>query len=91
MTADEIVARERGAVFHEGMVTAVRSIMYDFPRRSGMVWMPDLCAADMTGTIALFERIDPHVEFIITMAGEQENARYIKSGGVWRAFPGTAR
>jgi hypothetical protein len=41
---------------------------------------------DMPGCIALFQRIDPHVQHIDTYAGDERDTVYVKStcSGEWR-------
>ena len=41
------------------LITTIHRIEYDPARKLGRVLMPPGCCVDMSGTIALFERIDP--------------------------------
>jgi predicted PhzF superfamily epimerase YddE/YHI9 len=58
------------AGFHKELQTNPISIIYNFDKRTGILFMEPGTCCDMSGCIAFFERIDPHVQRIYTIAGE---------------------
>jgi hypothetical protein len=54
----------------------VQSLTYDFPSRRGRLYMPWGNCCDMTGCIALFERIDPDCALIETYEGNERGKGY---------------
>lgn len=76
---------EPAAVWREDLKTSVTKLAYDFAARTGTLSLPPLCCTDMTGAIALFQRIDPQVEQIETFAGGQRDTTYALVFGQWQA------
>lgn len=74
-------------VYHSELQCSVLGISYDFSTRQGVLSMAETNACDMTGCIAFFKRIDPKVESIRTVAGDNEDTSYRLIGKEWRARP----
>ena len=75
--------------FHDGLVSYVERLTYDFNKRSAVLELPPMSCASMTGCIRLFERIDPDVEEIKTISGyggSRYDGTYRKMGGEWLSF-----
>lgn len=65
----------------------VQKLDYDFWKHRGVLWMAAWNCTDMSGCIRLFRAIDPEVEFITTMAGEEKDTCYESDpGGLWRCI-----
>jgi hypothetical protein len=62
----------------------VKAVAYDTATRVGVLRMADGDCCDMTGCVALFERIASDVQTIQTYSGDQADTRYRKVGGVWQ-------
>lgn len=67
------------------LMCEVHSLTYDFTSRTGTLIMAQGNATDMAGAIALFERIDPNVQYIATFAGSIPDTRYVLRGSQWIA------
>jgi hypothetical protein len=78
-----------GSAFHQGMVTLVDRVLYDFTERIGQVAMPPNCCTDMEGAIEFFTRIDPDVLEVQTFAGGALDTVYVRTdterGSGWNA------
>lgn len=61
------------------------SMAYDFGERLGMLVIAEGECTDMTGCIAFFERIDPNVRQIQTVAGDEFDTVYTRTPGGWEA------
>nr|WP_157808485.1 hypothetical protein [Brucella intermedia] len=72
--------------YHDGMQCYVNCIHYDFHTKTGTVFMEEDACTDMSGCIAFFERIDPYVMTVRTLAGEEEDTIYQRCPGHWSAF-----
>ena len=72
-------------IYRRDLGTNVIKLEYDFANRVGTLYMPELCCTDMTGTIALFKRIDPEVEEIHTISGEKPDVIYVGKKNQWYA------
>jgi hypothetical protein len=64
----------------------VLRLEYDFTARIGRVYMPAYCCGDMSGTIALFKRIDPGCHQVDTFAGARTDVCYQLIDGKWEAL-----
>lgn len=64
----------------------VISLAYDFRTHTGQLYLLDGDCCDMTGCVALFEKIDRKVKAINTYSGDQEDTMYRKEGKEWNAF-----
>jgi len=67
------------------LMCEVRSLSYDFTARTGILVMAEDHCADMAGAIALFQRIDPNVQTIKTIAGDVPDTAYRRRGAAWVA------
>jgi hypothetical protein len=76
---------EASGVWREDLQTTVRTLAYDFDQRLGVLMLPPDCCTDMSAAIALFTKIDPGVEQILTVAGERRDKTYYRSRDVWKA------
>ena len=65
--------------------TKVLRLDYDFSNRAGTLYLPELCCTDMMGCIKLFKAVDPEVEKIATIAGDEPDVVYVKRLQGWRA------
>lgn len=72
-------------VYHPEFQCSVFGISYDFSTKHGVLNMDDSNACDMDGCTAFFERIDPAVKSIQTIAGEIEDTSYRLIGKEWKA------
>jgi hypothetical protein len=73
------------------LMTTVHRIEYDPARKLGRVLMAPGCCVDMSGTIALFERIDPDIRTIETFAGNETDTSYHRVNGHWRSYGADGR
>lgn len=73
-------------VWREDLGTLVSSLTYDFTTRIGRLLMPPDCCTDMRGVIFLFQRLDPCVVRIETIAGDKPDTIYVRQGHEWKAF-----
>lgn len=80
--------RNTPGVPREDLRTAVRWLSYDFETKTGLLFMPPACCTDMSGCIKLFEKIDPAVVRIQTIAGTEADTRYDRIQGEWIARRG---
>lgn len=71
--------------FREDLQCDVARLSYDFDNRRGQLHMEAAHSCDMGGCIALFEKIDPNVERITTIAGEIFDTIYVKTRTGWDA------
>lgn len=79
-------ARDTIGPFHEGLVTSVDAITYDFRARRGVIWIPPDCCTSMGGAIKLLRKIDPRVGEIRVMAGAELDIVYRRlRGRTWQA------
>lgn len=84
MTGDKT---DGDGIFHSGLQCNVVSLTYDFCQQVGRLRMEDYSCCDMTGCIALFEKIDPEVRKIKTFSGEKRDTEYVRQPrGGWRAY-----
>lgn len=63
----------------------VDRLEYDFNKRIGRLFMPKDNCCDMSGCVAMFERIDPHVKRIETFAAGKPDTMYGRPNG-WVAY-----
>ncbi|UNK36556.1 hypothetical protein MNR02_08515 [Shinella sp. H4-D48] len=70
-------------VYQPELACAVHGLSYDFTARTGILVMAEDHCADMAGAIALFQRIDPEVNTIATIAGGRDETRYRRRGSEW--------
>ena len=79
---------KRNKALDSELMTEVDRLEYDCKARVGRVFMPAHCCVDMTGTIALFLRIDPEVQTIETFAGDQADTSYHRDvdPGAWSSL-----
>ena len=70
--------------YHPGMQTSVISVTYEWGCGIGVLYQSAGCCTDMSGCIAFFERIDPNVQTIVTVAGLLFDAVYVKRDGEWQ-------
>jgi len=70
---------------HLKMQTDAKQLIYDFERRFGTLHQAADCCTDMTGTISVFEAIDPDVRKIQTWAGGFLDTTYERIHGKWVA------
>lgn len=68
------------------MKTEVGSICYDFDAQCGVLYMHADCCCDMDECVKFFERIDPAIKEILTMAGHLRDTVYRKYPNGWEAF-----
>ena len=73
--------------FHPKLQCTVIGVAYDFPSQTGRLIMTPGACCDMSGCIALFERIDPQVRRIETFSGDKPDTAYTYSfdEGKWSA------
>ena len=64
---------------------SVLGVTYDFLTKRGVLIMEEGNACDMSGCIAFFQRIDPGVKAIQTMAGDVYDTSYRLVGEEWEA------
>jgi hypothetical protein len=62
----------------------IKTFSYDFEARVGTLQTAPYQSADMGECINLFESIDPHVERIDAVAGNEPDIRYTRSAGGWK-------
>jgi hypothetical protein len=74
------------APYRPDTLTIVNAISYDFRTRIGRLAMPPRCCPDMDGCIRLFQRIDPDVARIETVAGAKPDTVYARGPHGWRAL-----
>jgi hypothetical protein len=72
-------------MFHPDLQCDVVRLAYDFATRVGTLQMPPDNCCDMSGCIALFERIDSNVTRIETVAGSKPDTAYSRTPAGWRA------
>ena len=72
--------------YHPELQCAVHGLDYDFTTRTGTLHMANGHCCDMSGAIAMFERIDPAVETIRTNAGDVSDTAYRRRGDGWVAL-----
>lgn len=72
-------------VFHDGVQCFVRTLHYDFKKRVGQLILEDGSCTDMSGCTGLFEKIDPNVQAIQTIAGGRKDTSYVVRHGKWHA------
>ncbi|GAC1040804.1 hypothetical protein [Rhizobium sp. No.120] len=72
-------------VYHPELQCSVLGISYDFTTRQGILNMAETNACDMPGCIAFFQRIDPKVQAIRTIAGDVDDTSYRLVGKEWKA------
>jgi hypothetical protein len=68
------------------LMTRVVRLEYDFDTRHGRLYMEPHCNCDMGACIELFEKIDPEVFFIVTIAGDRQDTIYRKHQNGWYAL-----
>jgi hypothetical protein len=73
-------------VFDERLMCHVVSLAYDFRSHTGKVYLADGECCDMSGCVALFERIDPKVTAVETFSGDRADTVYRKAGKEWNAI-----
>lgn len=71
--------------FHPKLKCCVRSINYNFDKKTGCVYMGDIDCVDMSGCIEIFVAIDERVERIFTFQGDRTDTSYFKVHGKWKA------
>jgi hypothetical protein len=72
--------------YHHELACTVHGLAYDFSARTGTLAMAEDHSCDMAGAVALFERIDPAVNTIATIAGGRDDTTYRRRrGGEWVA------
>jgi len=64
----------------------VRSVSYDFRKKTGTLGMAPYHCCNMSACIAFFCRIDPAVKRIDTFSGKVPDTIYCRSGKEWKAF-----
>lgn len=74
------------ATWDERLKCHVVSIGYDLLTNMGQLYLLDGDCCDMTGCVALFERIDPKVTAINTYSGDKADTMYRKAGMKWKAY-----
>lgn len=75
------VVRDDGLIFHCGIQAFIDRIEYNWHDRYGQVWATG--PVDMSGSIKLFEAIDPDVEMICGYLDGKPDVGYRKRGGKW--------
>ena len=70
--------------FHPKLLCCVKTIEYNFEKKTGYIYIPAYDKVDMGACIDLFTSIDEEVERIFTFAGDKENAAYFKRSGDWK-------
>ncbi len=73
------------ATYHPELQCDVLGIAYDFVTKLGIVHIEEGDCTDMTGCIDVFQRIDPRVMQIQTIAGGRDDTRYARRRGQWIA------
>lgn len=63
----------------------VTSLSYDFDKRTGRLNMAPAGSCDMSGLVALFAKIDPDVQRIVTFAGDQLDSVYRRGPEGWES------
>jgi hypothetical protein len=74
------------AAWDERLKCSVVSLAYDFRSHTGQLYLFDSDCCDMTGCVALFEKIDSKVTAINTYSGDQPDTEYRKEGTEWSAL-----
>lgn len=86
MTVQEYSRRQScDSVGNPDLQCFVRSLEFDFRTLVGTLHLARGECCDMTGAIALFQHLSPNVWRIVTFAGTEPDAVYIKADGHWRA------
>jgi hypothetical protein len=75
------------SVQHPEFQCSVFGLSYDFATKHGVLNMDENNACDMSGCIAFFQRIDPNVKAIQTVAGGCDDTSYRLVGKEWKAIP----
>ena len=87
---DGPVLRLDEETFDAGLMCHLERLEYDTKAKIGALWLADGSCTDMGGAIAVFERIDPGVQAIMTFAGRRRDTAYHRtSDGSWRAVVGS--
>ena len=73
-----------GTVFSPMIVSSVAGIEYHPILKLGVLRLLYLCHPDMSGTIALFKRIDKNVERVAVFSGSCLDLFYELKDGEWR-------
>jgi hypothetical protein len=63
----------------------VTSLSYDFDKRAGRLNMAPAGSCSMSGLVALFTKIDPDVQRIVTFAGDQPDSMYQRGQEGWES------
>ena len=74
------------AVWLEELQCQAESLAYDLRSHTGHLYLPAMTCTDMSGCIALFQRIDPGVQAIQTWSGARLDTRYVRNGEQWAAY-----
>jgi hypothetical protein len=75
-----------GRVYDAGLQCSLKRLEYNPETRIGMLWLGDGECTDMSGAIAVFQRIDPEVQTIVTWSGCKQDTAYHRTvAGAWRA------
>ena len=77
---------EVNSPFHNELQCYVRSVSYDFNEKRGVAYLDEGSCTDMSGCIAFFERIDPEVLNIMTVADKKDDTLYTRRNGEWTAL-----
>jgi hypothetical protein len=72
--------------YQPDIMTGVNAISYDFRRRRGRLYLPDLCCVDMDACIRRFTGLDADCQRIETIAGSQPDTIYARGPHGWVAI-----
>jgi len=70
---------------HSELQCQAQFLGYDFDTRVGRLVLAEGECVDMTGCVSIFERIDPNVRQIQTVAGEELDTVYTRTTAGWLA------
>lgn len=80
---DDEPASMYNGVPNDELICYVRRLEYDFQTGIGYLHLPPLNCTCMSGAIAMFERIDPAVRLIATVADGTYATVYLRKGKKW--------
>jgi hypothetical protein len=80
----ELTNEIHDATFHDGIKTRLLNLRYDSLEKRGDMWCGG--PVDMSGSIRLFEAIDPKVKVIIAYKDDVPDIAYVKKGDEWEVW-----
>jgi|GEM_PF-6637084 len=71
-------------VWHARLSCRLVKVNYDWPNRTGKLFMADGSNCDWSEAVRLFKSIDPEVEAVEAYAGGNPDTRYVRQDGEWQ-------